>query len=74
MHEHFLSDNHQSFEEDVSICLIDRTDPSDPHKRQHYWMRALKSIVPFGLNTKETYCAVNTITCFTSVLPVYIIA
>ena len=55
MHEHFLSDNHQSFEEDVSICLIDRTDPSDPHKRQHYWMRALKTIVPFGLNTKETY-------------------
>ena len=33
LHEHFLSDSHQRFEEDVSICLIDKTDPSDPHKR-----------------------------------------
>ena len=55
LHEHFLSDGHQSFEEDVSICLIDKTDPSDPHKREHYWMRTLKTIAPFGLNTKETY-------------------
>ena len=29
LHGHFLSDSHQSFEEDVSICLIDKTDPSD---------------------------------------------
>ena len=55
LHEHFLSDSHQSFEEDVSICLIDKTDPSDPHKREYYWMRTLKTIAPFGLNTKETY-------------------
>ena len=27
LHEHFLSDSHQSFEEDVSICLIDKTEP-----------------------------------------------
>ena len=33
LHEHFLSDSHQSFEEDVSICLIDKTDPSNPHKK-----------------------------------------
>ena len=47
LHEHFLSDSHQSFKEDVSICLIDNTDPSDPHKREYYWMRILKTIVPF---------------------------
>ena len=35
LHEHFLSDS-ESFEEDVSICLIDKTDPSDPHKREYY--------------------------------------
>ena len=34
LHGHFLSDSHQSFEEDVSICLIDKTDPSDPHKTE----------------------------------------
>ena len=53
LHEHFLSDS-ESFEEDVSICLIDKTDPSDPHKREYYWMRTLKTIAPFGLNTEET--------------------
>ena len=55
LHEHFLSDNLQSFEEDVSICLIDKTNPSDPHKREYYWMRTLKTIAPFGPNTEETY-------------------
>ena len=55
LHEHFLSDSHQSFEEDVNICLINKTDPSDLHKRDYYWMRTLKIIAPFGLNTEETY-------------------
>ena len=55
LHEHFLSDSHQSFEEYVSICLIDKTAPFDPHKRECYWMRTLKTIAPFGLNTEETY-------------------
>lgn len=68
--EHFLRDGHQSFEEDISTCLIDKTDPSDPHKRQYYWMRTLKTIGPFGLNTKETYWTVCT--SFSSVLLVYI--
>ena len=39
LHEHFLSDRYQSFEEDVNICLIDKTDYSDPHKIECYWMR-----------------------------------
>ena len=54
LHEHFWSVSHQSFE-DVSIYLIDKTDPSDLHKREYYWMRTLKTIAPFGLNTEETY-------------------
>ena len=55
LHEHFLSDSHQNFEKDVSICLIDKTDSSDLHKREYYWMRTLKTIASFGLNTEETY-------------------
>ena len=55
LHEHLLEDTHQSFQEDVSICLIDKTDPSDPRKREYYWMKTLKTIAPFGLNTEETY-------------------
>ena len=74
LHEHVLSDSHQSFEEDVSIYLIDKTDPSDPHKREYYWMRTLKTIAPFGLKTEETYLAIHIITRFVLVLPVYIIA
>ena len=55
LHEHFLRYGHQCFDEDVSICLIDKTDPSDPHRREYYWMRTLKTIAPFQLNTGETY-------------------
>ena len=53
--EHFFSDSHQKFEKDVSICLIDKTDPSDHYKRVYYWIRTLKTIAPFGLNIEETY-------------------
>ena len=38
----------------VSICLIDETDPSNPYKKEYYWMRSLKTTTPFGLNTEET--------------------
>ena len=50
LHEHFLNYDYQGFEEDVSICLIDKTDPSDSHKRQYYWMRTLKTIVFYVFN------------------------
>ena len=36
LHEHFLSDDHQSLDEDISICWINNTDPSDPHKKEYY--------------------------------------
>ena len=57
-YEHFLSDGGQGFE-DVRSCLIDKTDPSKPPKREYHWMRALKTITPFGLNTEETYYVVR---------------
>ena len=55
LHEHFLKDDHHGFEKDVSIYLIDKTQSSDPHKREYYWMRTLKTLAPFGLNTEDTY-------------------
>lgn len=69
-----MSDDYQSFEEDVSVYLIDKTDSSEYHEREYYRMRILKTIAPFLLNTEETYGAVLTIKRFASVLPVYIIA
>ena len=47
-----MRDSHQSFGEDVSICLVDKSDPSDP--RDYYRMRTLKTIAPVGLNTEQT--------------------
>ena len=35
LHDHILEVDPHSFEEDISICLIDITDTSDPHKREH---------------------------------------
>ena len=55
LHEHFLKGDHHGFEKDVSICLVDKTQPSDPDKREHYWMRILKTLAPYELNTEDTY-------------------
>ena len=74
LREHILRDGHQSFEEDVSICLIDKTDSSDPYKREYYRMTTLKTIASFGLNTEERYWVIYNITRFSSVLLVYIVA
>ena len=35
IHEHFLKDDHHGFEKDISICQIDKTQSSDPHKREY---------------------------------------
>ena len=43
-------ERYQRFEENISICLIDKTGHSNPQKREYYWMRTLKIISHFGLN------------------------
>ena len=35
--EHFSSEGHKRFLDDVSIIFIDKTDPKDPNKREQYW-------------------------------------
>ena len=49
--EHYFSNDHNGFLEDCSITLIDKTDGSDPTRREEYWRRVLKTVTPFGLNT-----------------------
>ena len=39
---------------DVSIIVIDMTDPIDPLKREQYWTHTLKALVPYGLNISES--------------------
>ena len=51
---HFCTSGHCSFLEDVSLTFIDKTDPSDPLKREDYWRSTLETMAPFGLNYKES--------------------
>ena len=46
IYEHFSSEGHCSFLDEVSITFIDKTDPKDPNKREHYWRHALKTMAP----------------------------
>ena len=49
--EHFSSNDHKGFLEDCSITLIDKTDESDPTRREEHWRRVLKNVTPYELNT-----------------------
>ena len=51
---HFCTSGPCIFLEDVST-FIDKTDPSDPPKREDYWRSTLKTMTPFGLNIEESF-------------------
>ena len=51
--EHFASEGHGSFLEDVSIIFIDKTDPKDLKQWEHYWRHTLKTMTPLGLNVED---------------------
>ena len=48
--EHFSSNDHNSFLEDCSITLIDKSDGSDRTRKEEYWRRVLKTVIPDELN------------------------
>ena len=50
LYEHFTLPGRSSFLHDVSITLIDKTDPSYPTKREDYSIDILKTKPPMGLN------------------------
>ena len=49
--EHFAADIRNCFLTDCSITLIDKTDGSDPTRREEYWRKVLKTVAPNGLKT-----------------------
>ena len=55
LHQHFLSDDHKGLMNDCESIFIDKTDSSDPTRREFFWMRVLKTIAPWGLNIDEGY-------------------
>ena len=54
-HQHFSSDDHNGLMNDSEIIFIDKTDLSNPTRRELFWMRVLKTIAPLGLNIDEGY-------------------
>ena len=53
LYKYFESEGHTKFLDDVSRTLIDKTDGSNPTKRENYWMRTLKTFAPYGLNVVD---------------------
>ena len=48
--EHFHSEEHNGFLQDCNITLIEKTDSSDPTRREEYCRAVLKTVSPYGLN------------------------
>ena len=49
--EHFATDNYNCFLTNCSFTLIDKTDGSDPTKREECWRKVMKTVATYGLNT-----------------------
>ena len=41
------------FLNNVEITLIDKTDPSDPEKREEFWRTKLRTLAPLGIDLDE---------------------
>ena len=52
LYTHFEGEGHNGFL-DVSITLIDKTEGSDPTKRETFWMHRLKTLAPCGINIEN---------------------
>ena len=51
LESHFLQRDHK----DVDVELIDKTQASDPTKREFYWMRTLRTLYPDYLDIESDY-------------------
>ena len=54
-HQHFLSKDNHGLLEGCEIIFIDKTDFSDPTKREFFWMYNLKTFAPLGLNIFDIF-------------------
>ena len=53
LYEHFNLPDHSGFLNDVSVTLIDKTDPTDPTKREDYWIHTIKKKASLRLNVED---------------------
>ena len=52
LYSQFESEGNNAFLIDLSI-LIDKTDGSDPTKRETFWMHTVKTLTPYELNVEN---------------------
>ena len=50
---HFPMVVYYGFLNDFSIAFTDKTDPSDPLRREDYWRKTLETMVPYGLDIED---------------------
>ena len=53
MQTEYFQHFHNGFLQDWSITFIDKTDGSDPTRREQYWRVVFKTVAPYGLNRTE---------------------
>ena len=46
LYDHFILEDHTQFVNDALIIFIDKTDPTDPLKREQYWRHTLETLMP----------------------------
>ena len=66
--EHFSSEGHNNFLDDVSVIFIDKTDPKDPNKPESYWSHTLKTMIPQGLNVENDWFLQFCLTCMSHII------
>ena len=54
LHDNFLSEDHDDLLNNVEVTLIDKTDPSDPERREEFWRTKPRKLAPLGLNIEES--------------------
>ena len=52
--EHFNSEGHTGFLENVSVKFIDKTDSQISEKRENYEIHILKTMIPWSLNNRNS--------------------
>ena len=52
-YDHFLREGHKGLINDIAIVFIDKTDSSNPTRREEFWRKKLETLAPYGLNMEE---------------------
>ena len=51
--DNFLSEDHDGLLNNVEITLIDKTDRSDPERREEFWRTKLRTLALLDLNVEK---------------------